>query len=761
MTVAERVPRQWVPPLVVLATGLIIFVIMQPWYIFSANTPSGGDMGAHVYGPAQMRDSLLPSGRIQGWSMDWFAGFPLFYFYFPLPSLLIVAFDLFLPYGVAFKIATILGLVGLPPAVYYLTRSLRFSNYIAAITAAGSLLFVLMESFSIYGANIASTLAGEFSFSWSFSLGLVYIGMLIRAVEGNRRMIPAAAAAFALAALSHILTTIILVAASAFILLRRGASRVVLPVWVWAAALTAFWSLPFVVRIGLSTDMAWTPLGRWEEVFPVEIWLLIPLGVAGAVWAIRRTVNVLPVIALTLLPIIYYPLPRLLSEVAPEMFGEGRFKLWNGRLLPYWYFGVVFFASIAVAAFVLWLARRLPEKVSIWWPRALIAGIGFGAVWLAASREEIGNWPYLAAIFVVLSALGVSAMWKRPVSSRATLTAGVAAVILLSGLAGLSFVSGWARWNYSGYEGKEAFGEYMALMETMDTLETGRVHWEYNRDQDRYGTPMALMLIPYWTGAEHASMEGLFFESSLTVPFHFLNQAEMSKSPSSPVPGLRYRTFDFERGIPHLQLYGIHYYISFTPEAREKAEADGRLTFVTETGPFAVFDVEGAETVSVATRQPAVYTGEEKFGEFALSWYDDVANLEYWVVEDGPDDWPTVANLEGVRDAPSVEASGAVTDVELDDHRISFRTSAVGVPHMVKVSYFPNWTASGADGPYRATPSLMVVVPTSEEVVLEFGRTWVEWMGILVSLLAIGALVFTLVFDRSPSKTEVAEAPDE
>ena len=32
-------------------------------------------MGAHVLGPAYLRDVLLPGGRIIGWSNYWFAGF--------------------------------------------------------------------------------------------------------------------------------------------------------------------------------------------------------------------------------------------------------------------------------------------------------------------------------------------------------------------------------------------------------------------------------------------------------------------------------------------------------------------------------------------------------------------------------------------------------------------------------------------------------------------------------------------------------------
>ncbi|MEM1333332.1 MAG: hypothetical protein AAGG08_07725, partial [Actinomycetota bacterium] len=46
--------------------------------IFDATTPTGGDMGAHVWAPAFLRDHLLPNFQISGWSMDWYGGIPLY-----------------------------------------------------------------------------------------------------------------------------------------------------------------------------------------------------------------------------------------------------------------------------------------------------------------------------------------------------------------------------------------------------------------------------------------------------------------------------------------------------------------------------------------------------------------------------------------------------------------------------------------------------------------------------------------------------------
>ena len=129
MTLARRfvASRSFVPSLIVGATSLVILLVLNPWLLLDPSTPSGGDMGAHVYAPAYLRDVLIPSGRLGGWSNDWFAGFPAFYIYFPLPPLTIVALDLVLPYGVAFKIVTVLGLLALPPATYLHTSAMTLA----------------------------------------------------------------------------------------------------------------------------------------------------------------------------------------------------------------------------------------------------------------------------------------------------------------------------------------------------------------------------------------------------------------------------------------------------------------------------------------------------------------------------------------------------------------------------------------------------------------------------------------------------------
>lgn len=771
--------RWWVPALILTGMSLVVLAVLNPPLLLSATTPTGGDMGAHVLGPAYLRDVLLPQGRILGWSQSWFAGFPAFYFYFPLPSLTIVLLDFFLPYGVAFKIVTVLGLVATPPAAYYLARSLDLGKMVSVVAAASGVVFVFMESFTIYGANVASTLAGEFSFSWSFAFSLLYLGSLIRGLRDDRRHLLWAALFLALTALSHIITTIVIVIASVPLLFWKRGGRTVL-VWLGGFAIAAFWALPLLTRIGYTSDMAWTPLSKLDEILPAEIWLLLPLALVGAVVMARRTPRVVPVVTFTLLPIIYYPLPRLLNSTFPDFFVEQRWKLWNGRLLPYWFFGVAFLAAIAVGFITRWIIRQLPENASVWWGRGMLTLTGGVATYLVILNPDAPTWLPLVIGVVTVALLGLSMLFTSPVRVRSLVLTGAAGVMALGALAGVSFVDGWAKWNYEGYEAKGAWPEYESLMETMASLPPGRVLWEPDSGDDglnKYGTPMSPMLIPYWTGSTHPSMEGLYFESSLTTPFHFILAGEMAVNPSNPVPGLRYHNMcsgpeddlrcDVDRGIRHMELYGVRYYVSYNPEAAAAAGADPRLEQVAESPPFTVFELADPELVVAASYQPAVYAApdggiadkvlgmvgagsrEPTFDDLALEWYDDLELSDRWAVAEGPESWP---RIEDLGELPSEPLPGVpddpVSDVVIEDHRISFRTAAVGVPHLVKVSYFPNWVAEGAQGPYHATPSLMVVVPDQEEVVIEFRNRGPELAGIGLTVLGLAGLVAALVSRR-------------
>jgi hypothetical protein len=685
-------------------------------YLLVANTPTGGDMGAHVLLPKVLLEDTIASGRLLGWSMDWYAGFPVLYFYFPLPALSTVALDLILPYGIAFKIVTIIGLVVLPTVSYFFVKYLGFTRFVAVVAGAAGSLFVFMESYSIFGANIKSTLAGEFSFGWSFALSILYIGMVVRAYGKRQKLDVWAGVVLGFTALSHIITTIVAVIAVAPLVLApvalllvdrkrarsAGAGALgVMSTWVIGFGLSAFWSVALGVNVltGMTSDMGWAPvrtiIGNYQNPgspIPGELVPVLVLGLIGMVWTLLRRDHVGVAIWMTLFPLVGYFLIAYFELTV----------LYNARLLPYWFFGLFVFAGITIAFLASAVGRRFSDR------------------------------------------------------RRATLIAGGVAVLLMVGAASLSMhdLPGWVKWNYEGYEGKPAWSEYENLMQTMDELPEGRIMWEANSEMNKYGTPMSLMLFPYWSEG-HQSMEGLFFESSLTTPFHFLNASEVSERPSNPVRGLNYRGMDFDRATKHLAVYDVAYYVSFTEEARLAAEEQG-LTVLAVAEPWTIFALPAAERIDVASMEPVVWAGEEDFVDAALEWYDDVENLDAWLVEDGPAQWRRVTSVdERLVDQKPYATGGEAVITTFEDHEVSFTTDAVGVPHLVKVSYFPNWTVDGAEGVYRVAPSLMLVIPTQSEVTLQFKNRWVENLGMaLTAVTIIGLGAYAIASYRRRKKVD-------
>jgi hypothetical protein len=287
-----------------------------------------------------------------------------------------------------------------------------------------------------------------------------------------------------------------------------------------------------------------------------------------------------------------------------------------------------------------------------------------------------------------------------------------------------------------------------------------------------------LMLLPHWTDGCIGSMEGLFFEASATTPFHFLMQSELSAAPSRAQRDLPYSDLDLDLGVGHLQMMGVRYYMATSVEATTAAADHGDLTRVATSGPWTIYEVAGSEVVEPLQWQPVVIDGadhgqhewicgtEDSAGRCqgpAIRWFNDPGRWDVMHASSGPDPWQRIdpalerswlgkfLEAPGRRALPDVE----VTDIEITDHRISFEVDRPGVPVLVKSSYFPNWRARGADGPYRVAPNLMVVVPDSEQVELGFGREPVDWLAWAATLL--GVVLLVIVARRRPLPPDPAE----
>ena len=922
--------RRVVSGVVVVGVSLFVVVNLRPWAWFLDTTPTGGDMGAHVWAPAYLRDVLLGDLRLTGWSQDWYAGFPAFVFYMVIPSLLVVmvdaglgmpvsvfaylaagaaawagarrlpagwldfvgrrwgtagqgpvlastgavglalvamgvlgrldrhtvrlwigpgfrfdeaAFDLFMasvvgpvaagclvwgwlgnrarwrwvrlpaavlavtavvlvvpvPYGIAFKLVAVAGLVALPVAVYLMARLGGLGFPVPALAAAATVPFIFDRSFNIYGGNLMSTMAGEFAYSLGLLATVLYMGVVSRGLTtGGRRVV--AGVLLALAGLTHLFSVFLALAFTVAFLLagwtRRGLGRVsgldpgsgparatgrglgvrdglrwVLVVGPLAGLLSAWWVLPFLWNRGMLNDMGWGKQREyvsalWSRVSfdydflandpPLQIFVV--LAAAGAVICLVRRARFGVALALT----------AAMLAAAFVVLPEGR--LWNVRILPYYYFLVYVMAAVGLgetsrlfgrlAAGLRWQSPTAadghePRKLPGWLPAAVAAAVACTGV---------------GAVLVVVG-LPLRALPGGRLNDQGLYRWGP------FGTEEFNLGGFWAEYNFQGYELRDptpaggGTSEYFDLVDTMAEVGRwrgcGRSLWEYEIGRlGSYGTPMSPMLLPYWTGGCIGSMEGLYFEASATTPYHFLMQSELSASPSRSQRDLPYRELDVAAGVDHLQRMGIRYYLAFSEPALQQARAQPDLSEIAGSGPWAVFEVADSDPVVGLGELPIVVDGLREAG---YDWLEvSVGAFQIpdgpVLAADGPDGWPTLNLARLGPDTPRAAPRAApidrvaviqtltdrlaqiprrtiqpatVSDITWNQQSISFKVDQTGTPVIVRASYFPNWTATGAHGPYRVTPNLMAIVPTTQQVTLQYSRSTIEFLALLLTLAGI------------------------
>ncbi len=814
--VLRRPLSSWVTLVVVVGASAYILSTLHPTLLLRDTTATGGDMGAHVWGPMYLMRHVLPHFRFTGWTPDWYAGFPAFGYYMVLPAYAIVAVTkgmpgfgavpaalvsaaiavsgfvsrrLFaarkvlavvgvilvvvsipVPYNIAFKLVTVVGLVTMPISAWAFAKlaDLRFPA--PPIFAAAALVFVynreplvrypssgeLIGTGNIIGGNMLSTMAGEYSFSIALSLSLVYFGVLARALRTGRHR-ALTAGLLALVGLCHLLPFFFALVLTLVLFAVRpsfGRLKMLVVIGVVAGALAAFWMLPFYWYRKFTIDMGFeqlppSGLGYTDYLFPGRmtwIFLLAAVGVVVAL-AFRNRIGQMLIGCVVVTALAFRFMPQI--------------QLWNARILPFYYLSLMFLAAFGVFGVIFALSTlvtRVPGR-----PNAFVTNG--------------------CAVIAVLAAFVFVGLPLHRLPGGSTSKADGKYHFLLWATGDSNPASGWAEWNYAGYEGRTAatatsanpYAEYHDLVETMARLGDdpahgcGRAMWEADNEREgAYGTPMALMLLPYWTDSCIGSMEGLYFESSATTPFHFIDAAELSAKPSNPMRGLPYPGLDVAAGVKHLQMLGVKYYLADSSATIGAADQLPELTKVATSGPWHVYQIADSSLVAPLTHEPAVWNVHDQAVSSvqpSVAWYLDPTRWDVPFAFSGPSDWKrvkvdtsywdhdwstltdTVTQVTGKSTEvplPRVTTPALpevkVSKVSSSTDSISFDVDQVGVPVRVKVSYFPNWQVRGAKGPYRITPNQMVVIPTSKHVELHYGRTPVDWTGIVLLILGLAAL---------------------
>jgi ADP-heptose:LPS heptosyltransferase len=692
--------------------AIAAFLLSQiPWRLLLLDTTiAGGDTPAHLYLASHLAKTLFGEGRIVTWADGWWCGFPMFRYYFSLPYLLMSLFSQALPFNIAFKLVTVLGVFLLPVCAWGAGRLMRLPRPTPLLLAVATVPFLFVRTHAMWGVNLSSTLAGMIANSLSFPLMVLAVASAWRdADDGEFRV--RTVLLLVLTLMSHFFTSVmagLTIAVIPFLYLRERrfwkTAGLLAGEGLLAMLMTAWWLIPLVIRRAFSMDFgsAWA-VDLWKTLPPYAPWLL-PLVAAALALAARRGAKAVWLF-------VWMGASALLlfwkgSALSPVFV--------NVRLWPFLYFA--------------WLA---------------LAACGAGLL-LAGRRKE---WLMTAAL--ALAALATVEMGERH-----------EAWAVRPGVEAAAPARPCAEWNYEGLERKPEWPVFQRLMEPLRGT-PGRLANELNAENTVFGSVRVFEAVPHLIGKP--VLEGGLVNSAVGSMFAYYLQSESSLNAAGFPEIVKPSSFNPVHATAHFKLFNVKQFIARSPEVRQSFAALPDWRTVREENGWALFELttHDGRYVRVPAIEPVgVLTARWK--ECALDWLYTFEALKQPFVFLEPGSraaarfpGPTITEeqfhryLDSVKSGIPLEASGLpavfgvptaggrVEGEEVVDGRIRFRTTAPGQPHIVSCMYDPDWRSDAGDV-FQVTPGFLLVYPSSGQVNLAFGRTGWDWLALALTLCGWG-----------------------
>jgi hypothetical protein len=726
---------------VVLGIYAFLLGIFTPELMLSQTITAGGDTASHYYPAKYLRDELLPRGHVIGWLPGWYVGMPLFQYYFPLPFVLIAVLGYVIPLQISFKLVTVLGVFLLPLCAYGCMKFMGFRFPAPAFAATFTLPFLFMESHSMWGGNIPSTLAGEFSYSISLSLTILFFGTLYRGLYLRKHVLHNAVL-LAVVALTHVYTVLWAVASSTYILLSpvlwvmmsapmllvkkrldllperidsmlkelKAYVPYMMKAYPLAFMLTGFWIVPLLVRLKYTTsyDIPWNIT---EDLLPPILWPFLVFSAAGIVSALHNKDNRAGFLCYSILPcIVFFLFASKLGVV-------------DIRFLPFIYLMLMMLAAYGLSQSVrrlrgVWLVPLIALLLTVFWVDSSKAIITGEKDTISIHTDQI--MPQLR-------------QWKYT-----------------------GFTPYWVKWNYEGFENKQLWPEFK---ETNDYLRGGygdpRAQFEHNDQHNAAGTVRAFESIPLFSG--RSILEGLYMQSIISSPFVFYIQSEVSEQQSCPFWAVYPCTsFNLKDGTEHLKMFNVRYIVARSQKLKDAMRENAEWALAYSADPYEVWELttNPDHYVTVPSYEPVLYrTGDWK--NISYQWFRRPELIDTPIVfkkdvETSDSDVfksivtnPTVDSLDSLPKTP-VDNRCNIREI-IGAEEMEFSTDCVGKPHIISVSYYPSWVVYGADRVYMVSPSFMLVYPKEERVRLVYSKLPEDWFGISLSVLGAGIICYAFL----------------
>lgn len=671
-----------------LACVGMIFAYL-PIDILNALPATGGDTGSHFWPLYTLVKQALPNFHIKVWNPGNLGGEPQLVHYFPLPFLVMAALSIFMPLGTAFNVGTMLPVALFPLCVYYCLRLFRLKFPIPLLGAAFTLSYLYNESFSMWGGNTLSTLAGQFAHVYAFDFFLLGLGAM--AWELRKAKPPVfSSLLFAATLTSHFYVGLLLPFVYLIFLFCEKSQplkqrfRYLLISAVLANTLSLWFVVPMLDNAKWTSAYAfqWQSRNLLLEIFPVVFWPFIALICLGSLifmvagfykkpfeesWRISMPLW-LTVICVSV--IMYYIFPKV--------------GLVDIRAFPQVQMAVCIMAAIFVGLFLNRYCSRLVTYI-------LVLPLVLGSVWWTSL--QVKNFP------------------------------------------------SWMKWNYSGWQGKESYPDLQKMSDVLrGDFSQGRVAYENNEKANAAGTIRVFEMLPYFAG--RATTESVYHQATIYSPYAFYFQSLISTTPSCPFSQFSCTHYDANRTATYMDLLGISQIIAMTPEVTAQLDKAEHLK---KLGTFGIFHLYEKKTptslVDVNLKPLEIYSGlNYKYGFF--DWflhYNEKSRYQVSAQDLSAEEIDLIEKLQ--TEDESANPAGCQASVKVEFDKMDLTTNCPGKMHILKFAYHPAWKSLNGEKLYLVSPAYMGIIPEKSETKLEWGHrlswslsAWISWLSFFTVL---------------------------
>jgi hypothetical protein len=678
---------------VFLLVWAFIFFWHTGWIIFNTEPATGGDTGSHFWPLVTLLKEALPEGVIRIWNPGNLGGEPHLTHYFPGPYLIMAFLAIILPIGMAFNIGTILPVLLFPISIYWGLKKAGLKEMQPLLGGSLSLIFLYNESFSMWGGNALSTLAGQFAHLYALCFFAIGAGYYIQGLQNSKISIRAIFF-FAAVLICHFYVALFIPIFFIGSLLVKNQLKTNFKISFYtgltALLLSAWFVIPMLDNSPWNTafGLKWHSKNIFLEAFPFSTWPALVLLAASGFYTIFSRKRFFQEPTQVLLSSTFIVL-ALFAMAFYFLFP--RWGLVDIRIFPILYLSICFL---------------VPLFLSYW-------------------SQDL--FPFFQRNFILTLLSGALIVWA---------------------LGLIKNFPGWVQWNYSSWSSKMSFKDLQGLsLDLKGTFSDPRVIYENSELSNSAGTMRVFEMLPYFAG--RSTWESVYMQATILAPAAFYLQALISKTPSCPFPNYLCTSFEPARLNDYAQLMAVKDLILINEEVIEKANSVSGWEKKNQHGLWHHFQIQqNVSYVDWPSSQPEKIE-RRQFKQIFYDWFLNYKPEQSYLVALREDEMTTEFQLKGKEDPCQAQ-------VDVKFNKIDLKTTCPGKLHVLKFAFHPTFKSSGGEELYLMSPGFIGIVPAKTSTTLTWGKSHLWNLASFISWLTfIGLLVIGIKFHLKKTERKV------